>query len=336
MVKVNLPILSNKIILNNMNRIMPQSFTYLEFDSNVEYEFLRNNFSKNSSFNLPVWKSEDNKSSEILIMINGFLEGVGGDQTRHEKLVDIRYGAIAKKLLKEKSITSVLLPLPFHFNRSFDVSGENEFAPLTRLTESGTYLYYGGFTQIVNDLEKLIQDIENNPSRFGLQENKPIKFHLLGYSIGGVAAIGAALNLKGETTPKLDSLSVLLSAWNLAEIKPNAIESAFGMKFGFNAELWESMLSQLEEIKDDTDPVFKKLIWNEGDPIEFKNCAKRVFFLHGFNDEIFTHSHTEATRQEVLDMMDKCTFINLPTDHIAIRSTEEIAGYVSTFICSGK
>lgn len=315
---------------------MSQSIKYLEFESNVENIYLRNRFLKNSKFNLPVWKSEDNKSLEVLIMINGFLEGVGGDQNNHEKLLEKRYGTIAKNILKEKSITSVLLPLPFHFNRSFDTSRENEFAPLSRLTESGTYLYYGGFTQIINDVQKLIQYIENNPSSFGLHENVSIKFHLLGYSIGGVAAIGAALNLKDATEPKLDSLSVLLSSWNLAAIEPSAIENAFGKKFGVSSEMWRRMLSDLKEIKDETNPVFKKLIWNEGDPIEFKNCAKRVFFLHGFNDEIFTHSHTEATRQEVLDMMDKCTFINLPTDHIAIRSTEEIAGYVSTFICRGR
>ncbi|MBM3455372.1 MAG: hypothetical protein FJX80_09520 [Bacteroidetes bacterium] len=315
---------------------MPQTFSYLEFNCNIENPFLRKFFPKNSIFNLPIWKLEGNKSSEVLIMINGFLEGVGGVQNRHEKLIDIRYGAIAKKLLNDKGITSVLLPLPFHFNRSFDVIGEDEFAPLSRLTKSGTYLYYGGFTQIVNDVEKLIQDIEANPARFGLQESIPIKFHLLGYSIGGVAAIGAALNLKRGDSPKLESLLVLLSAWNIAEIKPQAIERTFGERFGFSSEMWATMLNQLEEIREVTNPVFKKLIWNEGGAIEFKTCAKRVFFLHGFNDEVFTQTHTEATRQEVLEMMDKCTFINLPIDHNAIRSTEEIAGYVSTFICNGR
>jgi len=315
---------------------MQQPFDYIEFESNTEYTFLRNNFSKNSKFKLPIWKPDNNnKGREILIMINGFLEGVDGDQSRREKLVNIRYGAIANKLL-EKNIASVLLPLPFHFNRSFDVTQEGEFAPLSRLTESGTYLYYGGFTQIVSDVEKLIRDIENNRSKFGLLDDAKIKFHLLGYSIGGVAAIGAALNVQGEQAPKLDSLSVLLSAWNLAEIQPNAIENAFGKKFGFTSEMWNSMLHQLDKIKDDTDPVFKKLIWNEGDAILFSNCAKRVFFLHGFKDEIFTYSHTESSRQQVLEMMDKCTFVNLPTDHLALRSTEEIAGYVSTFISNGK
>ncbi|MFO0414397.1 MAG: hypothetical protein ACK50E_02000, partial [Bacteroidota bacterium] len=227
---------------------MPQPFDYIEFESNTEYAFLRDAFSKNSNFKLPIWKSNDNnKAREILIMINGFLEGVDGDQKHREKLINIRYGAIANKLL-EKKISSVLLPLPFHFNRSFDVIQEGEFAPLSRLTESGTYLYYGGFTQIVSDVQKLMQDIENNRSKFGLLEDTTdIKFHLLGYSIGGVAAIGAALNIKAEQTPKLESLSVLLSAWNLAEIQPNAIENAFGRKFGFSSDMWNNMLHELEE-----------------------------------------------------------------------------------------
>ena len=318
--------------------MMSKTFDYINFESEIGYYDPKNPFFSNSSFKLPIWKNDEevNKSAEILIMINGFLEGVDRDQIRREKLVSMRYGSIAQKLLKDKNIVSVLMPLPFHFNRSLDISGENDYAPITRLTESGTYLYYGGYTQIVSDIEKLIVDIENNSSKYGLKNNSPIKFHLLGYSIGGVASIGAALNLNVENRPKFDSLSVLLSAWNLSVLQPNAIVDALGRRYGLTTEMWSRMLEQLEEIKESVNPVFRKLIWDEGDQIDFSKCANRVFFLNGFGDEIFTTSHTEAVRHQVIEMIDKCTFINLPTDHLALRSIEEIAGYVSNFICNGR
>ena len=308
---------------------MPTSFETIAFESHVEYNFLQTQFSNNSIFELPIWKADQNNNcNEILIMINGFLEGVESDQRKMERHIE-RYEAIAKKVLKEKNITSVMLPLPFHFTRSRDIIGDNQFAPISRLTESGTYLYYGGFTQVVSDVKKLINDIENNPSRFGLNVTENIKFHLLGYSLGGVAAIGSALHLER----KLESLTILLSAWNLSEINPEAINNAFGERFGLNTELWNKMIEELNEIRENTNPFFRKLIWNEGDPIAFNNCAERVFFLHGFKDDIFTNTHTEESRKQVLEVMEKCTFVNIPSDHYALKSREVIAGYVSTFIC---
>ena len=309
---------------------MPTSFKNISFESHVEDYFPQNQFANNSIFKLPIWKANQKKScNEVLIMINGFLEGVESDQNKLDRHLE-RYEAIAKKILKEKNITSVMLPLPFHFNRSRDIKGENQFAPISRLTKSGTYLYYGGFTQVVGDVKKLINDIENNPSKFGLTVTDNIKFHLLGYSLGGVAAIGSAIHLER----KLESLTILLSAWNLSEINPEAINKAFGKKFGLTTELWNKMIEELNEIKENTDPVFKKLIWNEGEPIAFNKCAERVLFLHGFKDDIFTNSHTEDSRNQALEVMEKCTFVNIPSDHYALRSREVIAGYVSTFICN--
>jgi hypothetical protein len=317
---------------------MSSSFNYIDFKSNIDYHDPTQPFLNNSSFKLPIWKHDEevNTSFEILIMINGFLEGVERDAVRRERVMNMRYGPIAQKLLRDKNIVSVLMPLPFHFNRSLDIDGENDYAPITRLTESGTYLYYGGYTQIVTDVKKLVNDIEKDPSKFGLKKDSPIKFHLLWYSIGGVAAIGTALNFNADNKPKFESLSVLLSAWNLAMVEPSAVVDAIGRRYGLTTELWNRMIKELNYIKESVNPIFRKLIWDKGDQIDFTKCANRVFFLNGFRDEIFTTSHTESVRQQVLEMMDKCTFINLPTDHLALRSTEEIAGYVSNFICNGR
>ena len=95
------------------------------------------------------------------------------------------------------------------------------------------------------------------------------------------------------------------------------------------------MLNDLNEIKESVDDsIFKKLIWNEGEPIAFNEHVKRVFFLHGLKDEIFPNKHAEASRNQALEVIDKCTFVNIPSDHQAHKSRELIAGYVSTFICN--
>ena len=318
------------------------SFETIDFESNTQYEFLKNNYSSNSVFKIPFWKPDSIKPcTEVLIMINGFLEGVDNDTRIRNRHIN-RYDAIAKKIQSEKNIAVLLMPMPFHFDRSVDINGQNEFAPLQRLTENGAFLYYGGYDQIIVDVSKIIFDIENDPSKYGVTVNSEIKFHLLGYSLGGVAAIGSALNLEksatkslDKITPKLESLVILLSAWNISEINPEAIQNAFGEKFGLTVDKWEKLLSQLTAIKESTTLDFRKLIWDEGEPINFSKCAKRVFFLHGFKDDIFTSIHTENSRKQVIGVMDKCTFINLPSDHHAIRSREVIAGYVSSFICNG-
>jgi hypothetical protein len=312
-------------------------FELLEFESTSEYEILNSNFSNNSLFKIPVWKPIKTKPcNQVLIMINGFLEGVEMEERKRNRHIR-RYNEIAQKIRKEKNIASVLLPMPFHFDRSIGSTEENNFAPINRLTENGTYLYFGGYTQIIKDVKNLISEIENKPEKYGLQENKEIKFHLLGYSLGGVAAIGSSLNLNNklevdDNNPKLESLIILLSAWNISEIHPEAINRNFGEKFRFTEDLWNKMLVQLNEIKDSTSLDFRKLIWDEGEPIEFKTCAKKVLFINGFKDDIFTSNHTEKSKSQVLDVMDQCTFINLPIDHYALKSREIIAGYVNVFL----
>jgi hypothetical protein len=279
------------------------SFEHIEFESIAEYEFLRNSFTNNSTFKIPFWKPDTNRNcNEVLIMINGFLEGVDSDPRSRNRHIN-RYDAIAKKVQSEKNIAVFLMPMPFHFDRSTDILGENEFAPLKRLMESGTYLYYGGNTQIISDINKLISSIENEPEKYFVNSTSEIKFHLLGYSLGGVAAIGSAIHLENSIgsnhnilNPKLESLSILLSAWNLSDISFDAIQNTFGDKFGLTAEKWKTMIDELSSIKDHTSSCFKKLIWDEGETIEFNRYAKRIIFLHGFKDDIFTAKHSENTK----------------------------------------
>ena len=152
-------------------------FELLEFESTSEYEILNTNFSNNGLFKIPVWKPDETKPcNQVLIMINGFLEGVEMEERRRNRHIE-KYNEIAKKIRKEKNTASVLLPRPLHLDRSIGTTEENNFAPINRLTENGTYLYFGGYTQIIKDVKNLISEIENKPEKYGLQQNKEIKYH---------------------------------------------------------------------------------------------------------------------------------------------------------------
>lgn len=101
----------------------------------------------------------------------------------------------------------------------------------------------------------------------------------MGYSIGRVDAIGAELDLNMTNTPNFDSLSVLLPEWNLAEIQLHAIVDALWRRYGLMTEMWTSMLKELEAIKEMIDPVFARLIWDQGDAINFTKCVNQITLL---------------------------------------------------------
>ena len=160
------------------------------------------------------------------------------------------------------------MPIAFHFDRCLHFVDVNLYAPIERLKESGTYLYHGGYTQVVADVIKLVKLIEKYPTKFGLI-GADFKIHLLGYSLGGVAAIGAA----SELGIKFDSLSILFSTWNIFEINPQSIEDMFGRSFNFGSNEWKKTIKELKKNKLVCSNILKELIWGEGESIEFKNCA---------------------------------------------------------------
>lgn len=302
-----------------------KNYEYVSFKSRLEFSNLRG-FKGNQQFDIPVWKPNES-SGNVLIMLHGFLEGLDSTQDKRERHLS-KYDAIAERLTKE-GYSCVLLPLPFHFERSIDFGANELVAPIDRLTKNGTFLYYGGYTQVISDVERLIQAISKKPEQFGLVGGK-IEYHLLGYSLGGVAAMGAALSSKD----RFISLSILLSTWNLQSIDPDKIQNVFGSKYSFDREKWDKMMDELNQLKskDDVDPLFKYLIWAKGEGVSFEAMAKKVLFLHGLEDELFTQDVVASNNSKVLESMRKCTFISIPSGHIITRERPLVAGLVTEFI----
>jgi hypothetical protein len=302
-----------------------KNYEYVTFKSRLEFANLRD-FKGNQQFEIPVWKPKES-SGNVLIMLHGFLEGLDATKVKRERHL-LKYDAIAERLTK-KGYTCVLLPLPFHFERSVDFDDQELVAPINRLTKNGTFLYYGGYTQVISDVERLRQAIFQQPEQFGLV-GEEIKYHLLGYSLGGVAAMGAAL----QTDARFESVSILLSTWNLQSINPDKIQNLFGTSYQFGREKWEKMMTELNQLKsmEDVDPLFKYLIWDDGEGVSFETMAEKVLFLHGLDDELFSRDLVVNNNSTVLESMKKCTFISIPSRHIITRERSLVAGLVSEFI----
>ena len=313
----------------------------IDFESKIRYAVLEQ-FPNNKKFKIPCWKTEKNDCNEVLIMINGFLEGVLHEQeedlkNRARKINNhlFRYNSIANESLKN-NIVSVLMPLPFHFGRGEDYTSK---APIERLLENGSYLYYGGFEQITQDVNDLIYRIKKSPNDFGLDSTKELKFHILGYSIGGVATMGCALKLEH----KFESMSILLSSWNLNAISSDAIHELFQKNYRLGKSEWEQIKSELNNELDHNiiDPEFNFLwrgIEDENNPLREKleNKVGKILFINGNHDSLFTQETATQRAQYLRDKeFDNVTFLFVHSDHLAMRQREArtmIPKFIATFI----
>ena len=325
-------ILINLIVMKN---IKPKK---IKFESNLKYSYLEQ-FPNNKNFEIPCWQNENRNSKEILIMINGFLEGVLNvpieEEIKRQKKINIhlrRYDSIANELLK-KNIVSVLMPLPFHFGRGEDFSSR---APIERLMEDGSNLYFGGFDQIIRDVNDLISRIKNNPHEFGLdKKEKNIKFHMLGYSIGGVSAMGCVLKLEHD----FKSMNILLSSWNLNAISSDAMHELFQPTFQLGRNEWEKIKSDLDDA-DIIDPEFN-FLWKGEESQDFplrdklENKVSKILFINGNHDSLFTQEMATQRAKYLTDKeFDNVTFLFVHSNHLGLgqQGRTMIPKFIATFI----
>lgn len=243
-----------------------------------------------------------------------------------------------------------MLPLPFHFDRGAGLNNheEKKFAPLERLKISGSFLYKGGYDQTKSDIQKLINNVQDNKEKFGLA-NSEIKIHLMGYSLGGAAAMGAAAELQ----QKVASLSVLFSNWKIAGLDPNALGKAFNW-FEFSADSWTKALRELEQVRGSCAPVFQSIMWGDNNLSPwFSKSPQRILFIQGLEDETFPvqmalnnnlefYAHIKKLNDEFASNQTgskkECVFIfpSLKHSHtdLSPSSKKQIAGYVASFVAN--
>lgn len=322
----------------------------IEFELETKYEELRS-YPQNLRAKLNLWLPEGEKPvTEIVIMINGFLDGVLEEKLNNRFLDQKYYYKFIAEELNKQNVAAILLPLPFHFDRGAGLNNHvaKIFAPLERLKKNGAFLYYGGYDQTKSDIQKLINDVQDNKEKFGLG-NSEIKIHLLGYSLGGAAAMGAAAELQ----QKVASLSVLFSNWKIAGLDPNALGEAFNW-FEFSAADWTRVLSQLEEVRESCDPVFQSIMWGDNNLTPwFSKCPQRILFIQGLQDETFPvgmalknnsefYTHIKKLNDEFASNQSgskkECAFIFPSLSHLHTNlsgsSKKQIAGYIASFVAN--
>jgi len=305
----------------------------------------------NFEFPIRIWKNTPGgKARGVVIMINGFLEGLirsRGGQIKG----DLIYDVIATKLIQD-NFCSILLPLPFHFERSLDFS--DGFAPLSRLNKAnggnGAFLYRGGYTQIRADLIQLVKQLRSQPSDSNLAEN--FELHLLGYSIGGALALGLFLDDDEhiDTIPFFDSISILLSNYNIASITSQQIDEYESFRsIGLTGEMWTRFLADLDKNKDQIPDFLKFILW--GDSVELvaqklktvysnHNAAQatRLMFLNGLQDPLFPPNSLIQRNNNIRILVDK--YVNQPfiktimiqSGHDMIQNRHSIANEVLSFV----
>lgn len=313
-------------------------------------------FKANYEFPLRVWETEEGRPAKgVVVMINGFLEGCfkNNDTT---KLPD-HYEVIAQQLCQD-NICSILLPLPFHFERSLDFNGHEILAPLVRLDNesngSGEFLYEGGYTQIKADLIQLVKQLNENPIEFNLALD--FELHLLGYSIGGATALGFFLDDNySNTIPAFNSISILLSNYNISNITPQQIrENPLFRLAGFKDEMWARILADLNNVKDDLPDYFRFVMWGDkfesvGQKINMyyeetdKQKLTRLMFLNGLKDKIFDPPSLVERDFSISYLLNEYNLddsliklIMIDSRHDMNRTKWEIAKEVASFVSNNK
>lgn len=308
-------------------------------------------YTHNVNFPIRVWhQSGKNSVRGIVVMVNGFLEGLthGGGKIKLPE----HYSAIAENLCKQNYIV-VLMPLPFHFERSLDFPEEGPVAPILRLDSSiggnGSFVFFGGYTQIKEDIYRLCKLFKqkSKPGFDSFNISEAPEYHLLGYSLGGVMTLGMLIEDEGSI--KFNSTSILLSNYNIADITPNQIDNNTGLKImGFTGEIWSRVINDLIKSKKSLPPFFRFLIWGENQSVFKKklielgkvsiNKQPRLLFLNGMQDDLFDFNKINRRNNDLFELIMEnekiktiVTLIMTSSKH-RIQKAGLIAEYVSAFI----
>jgi pimeloyl-ACP methyl ester carboxylesterase len=286
-------------------------------------------------FPLRKWVPDNGRVSQVAILLHGFLEGIEPDEGRRNRWLS-RYQSIAEELAA-KNIASVFLPMPLHFERGL-IPRTNLDEPMvvTQLKTNGTFLYYGGYDQLIDDIWKLVDYIKANPTDFGV--NRIPRVHLIGYSLGGAAAMGAA----SKHPDHIESLSVLCSTWGLSSVSDEAVGRAF-QGFGFGSSDWRRMLEELGSQRQNFDKAFRGLVWAEELTDFLASFPKRVLFVHGLLDHLFDPKMTHKASLDFWRIFQEnsrsnstanqeCVFINFSSDHFYFGRRNLVADFVAAFV----
>lgn len=189
--------------------------------------------------------ADGKKESHLVLMVNGFAEW-NKDLYHHPD-----FGLAT--LFARRGFASVLLPIPFHFNRIPETPRYTKFSRRLAaqdgvkqehpwygmpayIVRSNPERLYLGYRQIISDIVTLGEHVkgqENNAERaseFDHWFSKDTRIHLLGYSLGGLGCVAALLKRHKYVEARdregrlFDSCALLCSGASLQNLVPTELK----------------------------------------------------------------------------------------------------------------
>lgn len=165
-------------------------------------------------FSLARAREKGKREKHLVIMVNGFAEM--GDALYYDPDTGLA------PLLARSGIASVLLPIPFHMNRTprnetYEAEADRQAKRLRKGREEGwtqipRYIvetqadrFYLGYRQFLSDIRHLATAIQNPSDRnhpnyraeYEAWFDNETQIHILGYSLGGLGCFAALLRARG-------------------------------------------------------------------------------------------------------------------------------------------
>lgn len=207
-----------------------EELTPIDFDTGLErppLDDLETVEGINSNNHFPLWYFLPNRHQEagrrhLVVMINGFDEKPASQRLYYGKDYSISRvlgGSTQNSSNAKSSFSTVLLPIPFHHWR-LPTIGELRKLDAAHLIARHKIRLFLGYQQLVHDADKLIGDVQTGNSEFYSKNfGSETIIHLLGYSLGGLAALAIFLRDQIRGRPlRISTCSLLASGVSL----PNA------------------------------------------------------------------------------------------------------------------
>ena len=251
-------------------------------------------------------KNREDRVNRLIIMFNGL------NEVRHFDLYDILGSQFANQ-----GIASILIPTPYHLNRrvpDFEASKRvmkyRCHIPTDYATGNLKMMYYYNFKKSIVEAETLISQIKSNQQKdYGFYNSlfdvPNLKISLLGFSLGGLKAIGSFMKLKPDFPQLIQSCVTWNSGPGLEDV---TIEKINGNKIKYDRESWAKLM---KNVKSGISDILRK-----GDPSEksYGKLCKWLYFSQnkGKRDE----EEFRSLRERLSGYSNNCLSIQSASDSI--------------------
>lgn len=202
--------------VETINFISPNPRRLLPKDEDDEETINRNN-----NFPIELIIPDDNRRSKkknAMIIINGFNEP---SRNAIKMYYSAKFGIC--QLLREHGISSVLLPIPFHYcRRPIKGAYQNDAYTPAHSIDKERIKFYLGYKQLVLDIRELALHLLGKGNLFEVPCTFD-KIHLMGFSLGGLGALTSFILDQKHGENNITTSTMLFSGSSLIHVNPRGL-----------------------------------------------------------------------------------------------------------------